>query len=215
MMFTMASSPGSGSEASRIAAQLRADIVDGVRAPGSKLVERDVAAAMGVSRVPVRDALKILVAEGLVTLRPRTWAVVREFSEREVADLFEAREALDSLAFRLATSRRTPEGMERLRSAVDTETRAAEAGDVRTARRLAADFHELVIELAGNTVLTELAETTRSRMRWLLSQHDDVQDVARQHAGLCDAIAAGDHLLVVRLAAEHLAHSREMQRNFI
>lgn len=67
-------------ESERVTRQLRDEIIDGVREPGSKLVERELAAELGVSRLPVREALKALVTEGLVTPRPRTWAVVREFT---------------------------------------------------------------------------------------------------------------------------------------
>ncbi|WP_292701922.1 GntR family transcriptional regulator, partial [Microbacterium sp. 69-10] len=63
-------------ESTRVTAWLRDAIIIGERAPGSKLIERDLAAEIGVSRVPVRDALKVLEAEGLVELRPRTWAIV-------------------------------------------------------------------------------------------------------------------------------------------
>ena len=73
-------------EADRIARIVREQIIDGERAPGDKLVERDLAAELGVSRVPVRDALKTLIAEGLVTPRPRTWAVVRTFTDADVDD---------------------------------------------------------------------------------------------------------------------------------
>ncbi|MEU8527577.1 GntR family transcriptional regulator, partial [Streptomyces sp. NPDC048629] len=74
-------------ESERVTRQLRDEILDGVREPGSKLVERDLAAQLGVSRVPVRDALRVLVAEGLVTPRPRTWAVVH-FTVRSCVDRF-------------------------------------------------------------------------------------------------------------------------------
>ena len=74
-------------ESERVTRRLRDEILDGVRGPGDRLVERDLAAELGVSRVPVRDALRALAAEGLVTPRPRSWAVVREFTASDVADL--------------------------------------------------------------------------------------------------------------------------------
>jgi DNA-binding GntR family transcriptional regulator len=198
-------------EAVRVAARLRDEILDGVRAAGSKLVERDIASELGVSRVPVRDALKMLDTEGLVMLRPNTWAVVREFTPSDIADLHEVREGLESLSFRLAAQRHTREGLERLRSALLSEQTSAERGDVVAARRAAADFHELVIELAGNRLLSEVESTLSSRMRWLLGQHDDVAEVAQQHAELFDAIAMRDADRVVQLAVEHLTTSRWRQ----
>ncbi|TDQ00931.1 GntR family transcriptional regulator [Labedaea rhizosphaerae] len=197
-------------ESERVTRQLRDEILDGARAPGDRLVERDLAADLGVSRVPVRDALRVLVAEGLVTPRPRSWAVVRAFTAADVANLNEVRAAFEPLTFRLAAQRRTDEGVERLRALVTDELAAARAGDAVRARRAAADFHEAVISLAGNDLLAELHGVLRSRLRWLLGQHDDLMAVAEQHEQLCAAIAAGDLALVDELAAAHLADGQRM-----
>jgi DNA-binding GntR family transcriptional regulator len=196
-------------ESERVTATLRDQITSGTRAPGSRLVEREIAAELGVSRVPVRDALRDLVNEGLVTPRPRTWAVVREFSASDVSDLSEVRSALETLAFRLAAERRTRSGLARLRADLDTELDAAARGDVTAARRAGTVFHETVTELADNSLLSELDETLRSRMRWLLSQHDDVTRVAREHEQLYQAIEARDVERVGELVRGHLATSRD------
>ena len=203
----MANSRSSDSEALRVADQLRADILDGHRPPGDKLVERTIAEEFGVSRIPVRDALKALVVAGLVTPRPRTWAVVREFSGKEIADFNEFRAAFETLAFRLAAQRRTPEGMLRLQETLEREFAAARAGDQVGARHAAADFHEAVIEVSGNQMLQEVARSTRSRMRWFLSQHDNLEEVAQQHSALCQAIAQGDIGAVDELLEAHFEFS--------
>ncbi|MFF4759691.1 GntR family transcriptional regulator [Streptomyces sp. NPDC001292] len=195
-------------ESERVTRQLRDDILDGVRKPGSKLVERELAAQMGVSRVPVRDALRVLVAEGLVTPRPRTWAVVREFTPSDIADLTEVRGALEALTFRLAAQRRHRAGLDRLRSNLEEELKAARAGDAVRARRAAADFHETVTSMAANELLSELASTFRSRMRWLLVQHDDLMAIAQEHEVLFAAIADRNVALVEQLVAKHLENSR-------
>jgi len=202
---------GAGSEVERVTDRLRAEVLDGARPPGSKLVERDLAEELGVSRVPVRDALKALAAEGLVTLRPRTWAVVSEFSVEDIADLTEVREALEGLAFRLAAQRRTDDGVAALRAVVDAEAAAAERGDATDARRRAAEFHELVFAVAGNRLLGEVEALTRSRMRRFLGLHDDLVQVAREHRDLLDAIAAGDVDAVERLSAAHLTSSTALR----
>ncbi|GAA1152674.1 GntR family transcriptional regulator [Kribbella jejuensis] len=200
-------------EAERVTRQLREEILDGVRAPGDRLVERELASALDVSRVPVREALKALVSEGLVTLRPRSWAVVRTFTDSDIADLIEVRTAFEPLTFRLAAQRRTRDGLERLQATLDEHLAAAKAGNAVLARRKAADFHEQVTELACNELLTEIERPLRSRMRWLLTQHDDLLGVARQHRELCTAIANRDVELAERLAAEHLAHSQQILRD--
>jgi DNA-binding GntR family transcriptional regulator len=195
-------------ESVRVASAVREQIVDGTRAPGSRLVERDLAAELGVSRIPVRDALRALVAEGLVTPRPRTWAVVREFTDADVAHLQEVREATDPVQFRLAAQRRTPEQLAALTRAWEQEADAAVRGDGPAARRAAADFHEAVVAASGNPVLAELHAVTASRVRWLLAQHSDLAAIADEHRALLDAVRDGDADAAARLAREHLSTSR-------
>ncbi|MBB5976804.1 GntR family transcriptional regulator [Kribbella solani] len=201
------------SEAERVARRLRDEILDGVRRPGERLVERELAAGLEVSRVPVREALKVLVAEGLITLRPRSWAVVRTFTDSDIADLTEVRAAFEPLTFRLAAERRTREGLDRLRRTLDGQLAAARTGDAVVARRKAADFHEIVTELASNELLIEIERPLRSRMRWLLTQHDDLKAVAEQHMELYAAIANRDADLAERMASEHLAQSQSLFRD--
>jgi DNA-binding GntR family transcriptional regulator len=198
-------------ESTRVAAWLRDEILDGARQPGDRLIERDLAAEIGVSRVPVRDALKILVGEGLVELRPRTWAVVREFTEHDLADLDEVREVIEPLAFQLAAQRHRREGLERLRSALDDEQASARAADSVISRRAAADFHEIVTELADNRLLTDLMQGIRSRLRWALSQHDDLQHVAEEHVALYEAIRDRDADRAAALARAHIESSRQQR----
>ncbi|WP_439901650.1 GntR family transcriptional regulator [Microbacterium azadirachtae] len=195
-------------ESTRIAAWLRDAILDGVRGPGSRLIERDLASEFGVSRVPVRDALKVLVAEGLVELRPHTWAVVREFTEADLADLDEVRAVLEPLTFRLAAERRRQDGLGRLQESLEAEQSGARAGDGIGSRRAAADFHEIVTELAENRLLSDMMKGIRSRLRWALSQHDDLQHISEEHVALFDAIRAGDGERAADLAAAHVETSR-------
>jgi DNA-binding GntR family transcriptional regulator len=196
------------SEAERVAHALRDQIIDGRRTGGDRLVERDIAAEMGVSRIPVRDALKTLVAEGLAIPRPRTWAVVRTFGDDDIEDLIEVRSALETMAFRLAAVRGTEEQLQRLGDRLTTEHLAAVGQDAMTARRAGADFHETVIAMAHNRLLTELFETTRSRMRWLMGQHIELAAMADEHAALFAALVGRDPDRAAALAASHLITSR-------
>lgn len=195
-------------ESTRVADWLRDAILDGVRAPGSRLIERDLAAEFGVSRVPVRDALKILEVEGLVTLRPRTWAIVREFTTADMTDLDEVRSVLEPLAFRLAAERHRRDGLDELRRALDDETISAAAGDPIASRRAAADFHEQVTVLTENRLLGDLMQGMRSKLRWGLSQHDDLAHVTEQHQALFRAISERDGDRAEELALAHIVSSR-------
>ena len=194
-------------EADRVAAVIREQIIDGTRPPGSKLVERDLAAELGTSRVPVREALSVLVVEGLVTPRPRTWAVVRTFDDDDVRDLLQVRSALETLAFRLAAERATAAQIEALGAVLEREEAAAAGGQAQQAHRAAGDFHALVSQMAGSPLLTEFSGVTASRMRWMLGQHSDLALIAAEHRGLLEAVAAGDGDRAGQLAARHLLTS--------
>lgn len=207
----MTRAPSKVPESSRVASWLRDAILDGVREPGSRLVERELATEFGVSRVPVRDALKVLEAEGLVELRPRTWAVVREFTGADLADLDEVRAVLEPLAFRLAAERHRRDGLERLRIALESEQEGARNANSVASRRAAADFHEIVTELADNRLLDAMMQGIRSRLRWALSQHDDLHHVSAEHVQLFEAIVGRDAEEAERLAREHLDSSRRQR----
>ncbi|GAA4203165.1 GntR family transcriptional regulator [Actinocatenispora rupis] len=194
-------------ESTRVARILRGQIVDGARAPGSRLVERDLSAELGVSRVPVREALRALAAEGLAVPRPNSWMTVREFTDRDVDDLMEVRAALEPLAVRRATERRDPVALQRMRACLDEQRRAAERGDGTAARRAAADFHEAMTTAGGNTLLDEIGALLSGRMRWLLGQHDDLAGVYAEHEALYRAIEAGDAAGAATLARRHLRTS--------
>jgi len=198
-------------ESARVAAQLRDEILDGEREPGSRLVERDLAADFAVSRIPVRDALKMLEGEGLVELRPRTWAIVREFTAADLADLDEVREVLEPLAFRLAAERHRRDGLDRLSRALQSEQEAARTANPVGSRRSAADFHEIITELADNRLLESMLHGIRSRMRWALSQHDDLQHVTSEHAELFEAVRARDGERAAALAVAHVESSRSQR----
>lgn len=195
-------------ESSRVATRLRDAILDGTRPPGSKLTERDLATEFGVSRVPVRDALKLLDGEGLVELRPRTWAIVREFTAADLADLDEVREVLEPMAFRLAAERHRRDDLERLKTVLDVEQESARHDNSLMSRRAAADFHEVAVQLADNRLLADLMGSIRSRLRWALVQHDDLEHIADEHVALYEAVRDRDGDRASALARAHVESSR-------
>ena len=192
-------------ESVRVTRILRDDIILGRRAPGSRLVERDIAAELHVSRLPVREAIRTLVSEGVVVARPRSWAVVREFTRRDIQDFGEVREAIETLIFLFAAERHTEEGLGRLRAALDRELSAAQAGDTEAARMAAGVFHEVATELAGNEMLNELIGVFVTRLRWLFGQHDDLLAMAEEHRVIFEAVAARDTDTLRWLIPQHLA----------
>lgn len=201
-------------ESERVANVLRDDIMLGHREPGSRLIERDIAAELHVSRLPVREAIKMLVSEGIVVARPRTWAVVREFSIRDLQDFAEVREAIETLAFVLAAKRLDEEGLQRLEELVCEEDAAAATGDFAAARTASAAFHMTAVMLAGNVMLSELANSLITRLRWLFGQHEDLEVMAGEHREIIEAMRSRDVDKLQRLIPLHLSrgHGAAEQR---
>ncbi|MFF9407529.1 GntR family transcriptional regulator [Streptomyces anandii] len=182
--------------------------------PGRHLVESELAAHLGVSRQPVREALQRLNAEGWVDLRPALGAFVHEPTQEEADQLLIVRTLLEAEAARLAAVHADETGVEALRSLCAQGEQAVAEKDVDAAVRLNARFHAKVMELARNTVLARLAAQVDRRVRWYHAP------VARQrggrswveHRGVVDAIACHDQQSAARLMREHTEHDRAPHR---
>lgn len=191
-------------ESVRVTRMLREDILRGRRPPGTRLVERDIASELSVSRLPVREAIRTLVSEGIVVARPRSWATVREFTQRDVRDFAEVRAAIETELFVLATQRHDADGIDQLRRLVEREERAASAGDVDAALTLSGAFHEHMAVLAGNDMLIELASIFATRLKWVFGQHGELEAMAAEHRRLYEAIRVRDVEAVKDLVSRHL-----------
>lgn len=204
----MTTTPHNEGETARVTRVLREQIIGGERAPGSRLVEREIATSLNVSRVPVREALRVLLAEGLVLPRPHSWMTVRQFTDHDIEELFQVRAAFDSLAFTLAAREAGPNELARLALVLSEESESAASSEASASRAASASFHELVIEISGNSLLAELWRTLSGRMRWLLGQHDHPIEMHEEHARLYAAIATHDEEAAAALAITHLETSR-------
>ncbi|MFC0042420.1 FCD domain-containing protein [Actinomadura rayongensis] len=193
---------------------LRERIIEGGLRPGERLVERDLAADLGVSRIPLREALRLLAAEGLVVLVPRRGALVSPFTPADVRDLFDVRQSLEVLAARLAAERADAAGRARLRLRLADNRAALRTGDRAAISAANAAFHAEVLELCGNALLTLVVRPLDARMQWLFrltADLDEDQDAqCAEHGGLYDAIAAGDAALAADLAERHVLRNRDV-----
>jgi DNA-binding GntR family transcriptional regulator len=192
---------------------LRGLIVRGELPPGARLVERKLADRLGVSRVPVREALRDLEAQGYAVTRPTRGIQVREYSAAEVDELFEIRAALEAILLRRATGGVSPDAAERLRACLADTAADLAAGDRAAAVAGNARFHQVLTEVAAGPQLRSLLDGLGERMRWLLTQHGDPAAIHLEHVALLDAVLAGDLPVVERLGAQHLSTSRaELER---
>ncbi|TXS45396.1 GntR family transcriptional regulator [Streptomyces sp. uw30] len=196
----------------RVLATLRQDIIAGRLRPGDRLVERELADRFGVSRVPVREAIRALVAEGFVHFETPRRTVVRRLTPADVKELFELREALEVYAAGLAASRATQEDLAELRELLRTAASATEAGDAERITDVNTRFHNRILAMAGNSLLTSVMEPVDGRLRWLTRQNEEWPQLLTEHQELYEAIASGDP---ARARAHTLSHVQANYRSTV
>jgi len=188
---------------------LRTRIFESHYPPGSRLIERDLAVEFHVSRLPVREALRMLRQEGLVDERVPRGLVVAELSEKDVRDLFDVRESLEVLASRLAAERATPRDLRTLAQLVDRAEDALARGALLESHRSNSEFHDEITRIADNTFLRSGLEPLQGRMHWLFRHVTDLRELVQEHRDLLSAIASGDPARAARQSIMHINKYRE------
>ncbi|WP_207538811.1 GntR family transcriptional regulator [Sabulicella rubraurantiaca] len=190
----------------RLALWLREEILEERIAPGSRLVESELASRCGVSRVPLREAFRILAQEGLIELSLHKGAAVRPLSATELRELFGVRSAIE--AFAAGAAARNPASAEPLAALVDQMREAVGNRDVSGYRRLAAAFHEALVAAGGNELLAGMYSQIRTRLRRYQAAMARLPDLPgtsiAEHDAIVAAIAAGDVARASSLATAHL-----------
>jgi DNA-binding GntR family transcriptional regulator len=192
----------------RLAAYLRGEIVAGRLKPGDRLIEQTIAASCGVSRVPLREAMRIIATEGLITISPHRGASVNLLSNEELIELFGARAAIEGFAamnaalqqpaFAIKTMRKT---LERMRAAVSRDDRTAYYS-------LAADFHRELILAGGNKIIIRLYDQIRYQLRRYQAAMSRLPELPSrsnlEHARILRAIERGDAHAAREAAEGHI-----------
>ncbi|MEO7588725.1 MAG: GntR family transcriptional regulator [Arachnia sp.] len=189
---------------------IRARITAGEFPPGFRLKERDLSAELGISRIPIREAVRDLSTEGFVTLSPRRGAVVTRLMTEDLDDIFEVRMALEVTECVLAARRATDEDVERMRACVRAANSAMHRHDREATDAANVEFHNVLVEMGHNPVLAQVLEPLRNRLHWLLRQNVDVSDICREHEEIAEAIAVRDVERVRELAKVHVETSRQV-----
>jgi DNA-binding GntR family transcriptional regulator len=182
---------------------LRQRIITGQLQPGDRMVERELAAELGVSRIPIREAIRTLESEGFVSVVPRRGVIVQRLTEQDVDELFDVREALEVLAARRAAERATKAELQQLAKALTAARRAIKSGDSGAVGAASENFHDELIKLAHNDLLAAMLEPVQGRLHWLFRQHGDATALHHEHQRLFDAVASGN---ADQAAAEALKH---------
>ena len=194
--------------------ELERQIVSGELAAGAKLNESDIAAALGVSRGPVREAFRALEQSGLVRTEKNRGVFVRQLSLQEADEIYEVRAALDGLIGRLAAQRIHPGELQRLREIVKHMHAAGRARDVDAYFPLNLAFHDLLSQAAGNAALRDnyrrvVNQLNLFRRETLARNAEHIPVSTRDHEAIVNAVAKGDGELAERLLFEHVIDSRE------
>jgi len=184
---------------------IREDIVQGVYERGSRLTEEVLARRYGVSRVPVREALRTLESEGFVVTRRHAGACVAEPTEQEAADLLEVRTLLEPLGAARAAHRRTDAHLKVLRGLVRLGQERARRGEGEDLRSLGSWFHETLAQASGSPGLIALLTQLRHKTAWMytIEQPARPADSWAEHGAIVDAVARGDAERARALTAQH------------
>lgn len=198
--------------ADKVYVEIRDRIMAGVLPQGSRLRERELADALGVSRIPLREALPRLEADGFIATSPRRGARVAQLTVRDIEEMYAVRLGVDVFAARLAALRAgagAPTAA--LVTAIDVADAALADGDIDVITRANSDLHEEIVLLAGNSLLTAIMRPVTGRARWVsrLTSYPDPGVAQAEHHALRDAILAGNADLAAALEYAHIESGRE------
>lgn len=200
-------SPSATDKAYRV---LRDEILRCELAPGTRVVEGDIANRLGMSKTPVKKALGMLVHEGFVEVRPRHGYQVTEITLADVQEIYQLRQILEPAAAELAAANATPEQLQSLRALV--EDQPDESHEDTIARVLT--FHEVLAAASGNARLSATLGSLLDEMQRLMSIGLDIEetisDHADEHRELLDALLKGNHH-TARKIAEHQVETGRMR----
>jgi len=191
-----------------LARRLRDLITEGDLAPGARLNERALCERLGVSRTPLREAFRLLAADGLVTLAPNRGAIVTELSLRDVRESFDVMSGLEALSGELACRHVTDAEIAEIK-ALTFEMLACHArGDLPGYYRRNREIHDRINRAARNGVLTQVYTTLNLRIQNLRFRSNFDRDkwdaAAHEHAEMVDALEARDGPRLAALLRDHL-----------
>lgn len=192
---------------------LRQAILTGELKPGERLMEIHLANKLGVSRTPIREAIRKLELEGLVTMIPRRGAEVAQITEKSMNDVLEVRQSLDALCVDLACDRFTAEGLAALKAAKEAFEQSIQTKDSRKIAQADITFHDIIIQATGNQRLVQLVNNLaeqmyRYRFEYIKdsSQHDTLIE---EHTNIYLSLVAKDKDAAAQAARTHIENQKK------
>ena len=187
---------------------LRQAILRGELQPGERLLEIHLANKLGVSRTPIREAIRKLELEGLVLMIPRKGAVVAEITEKSLRDVLEVRRALEELAMKLACEKILDEEIEELKAAAKEFENALKTGDVTVFAEADVKFHDIIYRTTDNHRLIQLLYNLREQMyRYrveYLKREDSHETLLAEHRYIIETLEKRDANEAVKAVCAHI-----------
>jgi len=194
--------------------ELKMQILKGQIVPGTRMMEVEMAEEMGVSRTPIREAIRKLEKEGLVTIEPRKGAYASQISTKDMVDILEVRQNMEGLAAYYAALRMTDEQKKQLAEISEAYNKAVIENNTPAMIKYDTEFHHLVVEGSGNKMLVNMVEQLQElvlRFRYLY--YDDfkrAEKMPREHKVIYDAIFNGDTEKARRAADVHIDRLKKL-----
>jgi len=188
---------------------LRSEILDGALPPGASLLQEEIAARLGVSATPVREAFGLLEAEGLVERRPHKGVVVavaRQLEPLEAEVIYRMRHVMEQVALRRLAAGEEPEVLADLEEVISAAEAARHASDFVEYRQLMSKFHRVLARGSGSAILTGLMHQLISHSQFFVTSltNDGLRSAHRNHRDLVKAVAAHDAKGALEIAQRHL-----------
>jgi DNA-binding GntR family transcriptional regulator len=192
---------------------LREAIIVGELKPGQRLMEVQLAEKMGVSRTPVREAIRKLELEGLVEMLPRKGAHVAELSVKDIMDVLEVRATLDGLATSLSSTRISEDEKKELKHILDQFISCVEKENLQGSIKKDVEFHDVIYRSSRNDKLIQISNNLREQVQRFrvvyIKDYSSSRELIREHTEIYEAILSGDPETAMRAAQRHIKHQEE------
>jgi DNA-binding GntR family transcriptional regulator len=202
-----------------VASRVRDMIIEGALAPGARIYEEQLAKTLGVSRTPMREALKTLASEGLIELAAARGAVVRRFSPKDVRDMLDVLAVLESFAARLACRAAGDDQIAELRALHDRMVAFYKAKNRLEYYKLNQDFHSGVLRLSGNAALQSAHLAIQARLKRIRyignSEPRKWKDAMAEHDEMIRRLEARDADGLAAILALHMEHTWERVKEIL
>lgn len=198
---------------------LREAILKGELKPGERLMELQLASKLGVSRTPIREAIRMLELEGLAVTVPRKGAEVAKMTEKDMEDVLQIRKALDELAVGLACDNMTEEELKQLYVALKNFEESTRTGDVKKIAQADVEFHDTIYQAADNPKLVNMLNNLREQMyryRVEYLKNDSIYPrLIEEHEKIYEGLKRKDKETVVKIVSYHVMNQEIVVKNII